>query len=739
MEVKMNTKNIILKATIITAVFLITLVPLLNVNAEIVNLEVYEYPHDNIQEVRDGCMALNGLDYLVAGRTWPWQSYKQPFMLKIDSQAQEQWYIEYERVSSYDAAWCISPLIDSGYVLGGKTESLDKSDNILVFKTDSLGERLWIQDHDIGEGFDRMWDILELDDGTLIGCGTITEETRNDKDAGLIKMNSEGARLWHKSYGSSNTHEVARTFYKTSDEEFIIGGYYGWSGSGNDMTNQSYVIKTDPEGNEEWSFIHGNTTVWNSALWITETPDNCYLIAGRTGIVTGGTNGWVLKLSNSGDSIIWETIIGGEHDDWFLDGYLTIDGGCILVGLTESFSTDPSNDENSRDGWIVKLNADGNILWQQTVGNPGKADQLADIARAGDGRYFCGGTTGNRSGGVWTAANCYLVIFEAPPIYNSNTNECFSTIQAAIDDPDTQDGHTIYVDRGMYQENIEITKSISLVGEDRDTTIIDGNHAGDVVYISAAGVCLTGFTIKNCGPSFDVGIDIRSNSNQIYGNKIIDNSNNQGIYLKSSSNNHIYSNVFSNNKFGIWLWYSSNNNIIHNNTIMNSDYEGILILDHSCNNLIYSNDFYNNGYVGTDQAYDECTLLYGPQYTNTWYDALMSNGNYWCDYPEEYPDATNNGIVWDTPYEFEGNEDPYPLVFPATIKCGDANEDGNINILDVNYIIAYLYKGGPEPVPVECVADADGNGNINILDTTFLINYLYKGGPAPSGCCCDCQ
>jgi len=66
---------------------------------------------------------------------------------------------------------------------------------------------------------------------------------------------------------------------------------------------------------------------------------------------------------------------------------------------------------------------------------------------------------------------------------------------------------------------------------------------------------------------------------------------------------------------------------------------------------------------------------------------------------------------------------------------GDANGNGVINILDITYLINYLYKGGPAPVPFP-VASGDPNCNcvINILDITHLINYLYKGGPAP----CDC-
>lgn len=62
---------------------------------------------------------------------------------------------------------------------------------------------------------------------------------------------------------------------------------------------------------------------------------------------------------------------------------------------------------------------------------------------------------------------------------------------------------------------------------------------------------------------------------------------------------------------------------------------------------------------------------------------------------------------------------------------GDANHDGHISILDVTYIIAFLFKSGPPVGLYE--GDADSNGKINILDATFLLSFLYKGGPPPLG------
>lgn len=66
-----------------------------------------------------------------------------------------------------------------------------------------------------------------------------------------------------------------------------------------------------------------------------------------------------------------------------------------------------------------------------------------------------------------------------------------------------------------------------------------------------------------------------------------------------------------------------------------------------------------------------------------------------------------------------------------TFMCGDANGDETVNILDITYMISYLYKDGSPPDPLEA-ADVNNSGDVNILDITYLIANLYKGGPEPN-------
>ena len=70
------------------------------------------------------------------------------------------------------------------------------------------------------------------------------------------------------------------------------------------------------------------------------------------------------------------------------------------------------------------------------------------------------------------------------------------------------------------------------------------------------------------------------------------------------------------------------------------------------------------------------------------------------------------------------------VVVLETFMRGDADGDGQINVSDVIYLINYLYKGGPQPVPLES-GDANSDGIINSADIVYLINYLFVGGPPP--------
>ena len=78
----------------------------------------------------------------------------------------------------------------------------------------------------------------------------------------------------------------------------------------------------------------------------------------------------------------------------------------------------------------------------------------------------------------------------------------------------------------------------------------------------------------------------------------------------------------------------------------------------------------------------------------------------------------------------------FSLINCVSYKCGDANEDGEINVGDAVYIINYVFKSGPAPLPFPCCGDVNDDGEVNVGDAVYLINYVFKGGDPPNSRCC---
>jgi parallel beta-helix repeat protein len=298
----------------------------------------------------------------------------------------------------------------------------------------------------------------------------------------------------------------------------------------------------------------------------------------------------------------------------------------------------------------------------------------------------------------------------------------YPTIQAAVNA--SSPGATIFVKAGTYHEHVTINKSLSLFGETAKNTIIDGDdNGGNVVYIVADNVTLSGLTVRNsqvgssgirvdsrnncnvsdsyivnnwygillhqCSGSYLTENDIRNNGDGIHiesfskndaviGNTMIGQTF-YGVHLISSANISITNNIVSNNDYGIYLDSSSNNQITKNN----ASYNGYgLYLDISSNNSVVGNSITGNNRYGVFfYNYSSNNVFYNNAFgankqqingtrgqENMWDN--NGKGNYWSDYLAKYPNATEiDGLgYWNTPYIIDAeNTDHYPLVSLATV------------------------------------------------------------------------
>jgi parallel beta-helix repeat protein len=303
-------------------------------------------------------------------------------------------------------------------------------------------------------------------------------------------------------------------------------------------------------------------------------------------------------------------------------------------------------------------------------------------------------------------SNSLSVTDQTYRVHNLDTDLNYTFIQQAIDAPETLDGHTIFVEKGTYHENLVVNKTVSLIGENRNDTVIDGDQIGKAVTVNANNTKISGFTIQMAGFTpwgSDSGIYL-SGSNNYVTNDIIMNNKDWGIWIdSSSSNNTITYNDITNNwcgcmlkdtsgntlaknditnhgQDGICLWNSSQNAISDNN-VSNNVYGLALTSSHSNNIAINNitnnlhgvsvdssprNKFYHNNFMNNNQQ----VYFFTFSDTNSWDNGYPSGGNYWSDYngtdvfsgPYQKQLIGSDGIG-DTPYVIDvNNQDNYPLI-----------------------------------------------------------------------------
>lgn len=228
----------------------------------------------------------------------------------------------------------------------------------------------------------------------------------------------------------------------------------------------------------------------------------------------------------------------------------------------------------------------------------------------------------------------------------------YSTVQQAINAANA--GDTVYIYSGTYYENVVINKTINLVGEEKDSTIIDGNYYNDVIYVNVNGVNMSGFSLRYSGsnggyPDFDSGIDIRSCSDILISDIRILNcgcgifldrcsevwildstvvsSDIWGLYIKGSSGITVCHCEVSTNDIGISFWGASNISILNCSVHMNNQ-TGVGLRDVS-NGIITNCSVYSNKAYGVSiSESSNNTVKYCDIYSNTLEGLRMSISDY---------------------------------------------------------------------------------------------------------------
>ena len=311
--------------------------------------------------------------------------------------------VQWERTfggAYYEELHAILPTSDGGYLLGGFTSSPQGFDvglpdkgngwgDIWIVKVDLFGNKIWEQriggDHD-----DRLYDMEETLDGGYILAGNSksnsghdkTQNNRGDFDYWIVKVDANGNKLWDKTYGGDLEDDLRGGIIPTADGGYVMAGFSA-SGAFGEKTQASkgnrdfWVVKIDGFGNKLWDKTYGGDQKEEPHA-IYQTPDGGFLIGGlsesgisgdKTDRNRGSSDYWLIKIDPDG-TLLWDKTYGGDGAETIHDIERTVEGNYLLGGQSSSYASFErrTNTFGGYDYWLVKIDPDGNLLWEKAYG-----------------------------------------------------------------------------------------------------------------------------------------------------------------------------------------------------------------------------------------------------------------------------------------------------------------------------------------------------------------------------------
>ncbi len=343
------------------------------------------------------------------------------WLLKFDSVGSLQWSKTYGG-SKDDRGQQVIRTKDGGYAITGYAMSDDGDgtknegfhDN-WILKLDASGTILWEKSFGFS-GHDHSYDIIETTDGGFFFSGFLDVTSSNGEGSteksrttahGVgefwgTRLDAEGNLVWRKYFGGTNND---RSFgvINANDGGFILTG--ASESDDFDISNPKgsydyWVVKVDKNGNFEWERSFGGTGI-DQSHDVSKTADGAYVIVGNTfstDVQVSKNNGesdiWLVKFDENGN-LIWERNYGGPLFDSAHGVSLAADGGFIISGNSKSFGGDTTANFGENDLWLLKTNATGDLVWQQTFGGTG-LDFGYDAIQTSDGSVLFVGDTASQ-------------------------------------------------------------------------------------------------------------------------------------------------------------------------------------------------------------------------------------------------------------------------------------------------------------------------------------------------------
>jgi len=320
------------------------------------------------------------------------KSKKQDFwIIKLDKNGNMEWDETFGDEGT-DVANSIIQTKDGGYIIAGFIWTVYASkQDIWVIKLDENGNIEWGKTFDKDE-HDIAYSIIQTEDGGYAIAGGTGKRFWGEVNCWVIKLDAKGNMEWDNNFGGTGWDEIY-SIIQTKDGSFITTGCVWSKGAGRGDVR---VAKLNKRGDLVWDKTFGGSEN-DEARSIIQTDDGGYAVAGFTVLEdTGDRDVWVIKLDKDGNKV-WDKTLGGTSEDWANSIIQDKNGNYIVAGWTKSIGA------GKTDVWIVKLDKRGDLVWDKTFGGS-ENDEAHSIIQTDDGGYAVAGWTKSKGTGnsdVW--------------------------------------------------------------------------------------------------------------------------------------------------------------------------------------------------------------------------------------------------------------------------------------------------------------------------------------------------
>jgi len=234
-------------------------------------------------------------------------------------------------------------------------------------------DSLWMRTYGGAEN-DGFRSVINAGDGGAVAVGYTYSSGAPNSDVFAVKVDDNGNTLWTRAYGSDGM-DYGCGVCETADHCFVIAGYTMSFGAGRE---DLYLLKIDASGDTVWTRTYGGAGP-DEGRAVCSTHDGYVVVAGSTDSYGQGENDlYLLKVDASGDTV-WTRTFGSSRFDWGQSVCETQDSCYLVCGTSDSATLE-------LDIYLVKVDPDGNLLWENRYGETGynSPDWGMDVALVAD-------------------------------------------------------------------------------------------------------------------------------------------------------------------------------------------------------------------------------------------------------------------------------------------------------------------------------------------------------------------